>query len=189
MITVVSRSCMYNDEKGDNFDAAALQLADYDTAIVSPCMARMSWHLLMTSIALFDAKATYEALNRVPTAYHAPSLFEQRLEWDAFCDRHATRADFYRQIRMSKASFDKLLLFIRRDLVVDDIRARSWGGAILPELCLYCCLRYCAGGSYSNIKFFIGISTSSFYCAVWRCIDAINQCSNLSSIDFPPENK
>ena len=116
---------MYIDDKGDNFDAAALQLAEYYTAIVSPNMARMLRRLLMTKIALFEAKATYEALNRVPTTHRAPSLLEQRLEWDAFCDRHATRADFQRHIRMSKASFDKLLLFTRRDLVVDDIRARS----------------------------------------------------------------
>ena len=30
-------------------------------------------------------------------------------------------------------------------------------------------------------KYFIGISPSSFYCILWRCIeDAINRCSNLS---------
>ena len=56
---------MYNDDKGDNdFDAAALQLAEYYTAIVSPNVARMLRHLLMTKIALFEANATYEALNR-----------------------------------------------------------------------------------------------------------------------------
>ena len=88
---------------------------------------------------------------------------------------------------MSKASFDKLLLFIRRDLLVDDIRARSRGGAILNKLCLYSCLRYCAWGSYSFIKYFIGTSTSSFYCVVWRDIDVINRCSKLS-IDIPTTN-
>ena len=116
---------MYNDNKGVNFDAAALQLAEYYTAIVSPNVARILRHLLMSKFALFEANGTHEALNRVPTTHRAPSLLEQRLEWDAFCDRHATQADFQRHIRISKASFDKLLLFIRHDLVVDDIRARS----------------------------------------------------------------
>ncbi len=117
---------MYNDDKGDNFDAAALQLAEYYTAIVSPYVARMLRHFLLTKIALFEANATYEALKRVPTTHHAPSLFEQRLEWDAFCDRHATRVDFQTEAHLDvKASFDKLLSFIRRDLVVDDIKARS----------------------------------------------------------------
>jgi hypothetical protein len=71
---------VYIDDKGDNFDAAALQLAEYYTAIVSPNMARMLRRLLMTKIALFEAKATYEALNRVPTTHLAPSLIEQPLE-------------------------------------------------------------------------------------------------------------
>ena len=177
-----------DNDKRDDFDATrALQLAEYYTAIVSPFMMRMSQHMLMTKNALFEAMATYgEELLRDPTTRtrRAPSLFEQRLEWDAFCDRHATRADFQRHIRMSKTSFDKLLALIRHDLMVDDIKARSRGGAILPELCLYCCLRYCAGGSYSDVKYFIGISTSSFYRVVWKCIDAINRCSELS-IDFP----
>jgi hypothetical protein len=118
-----------------------------------------------------------EKLWRVPKtrAHRASSLFEQRLEWDAFCHCHATRADFQRQIRMSKPSFDKLLLLLRHNLMVDAIEARCRGGAILPELCLYCCLRYCAGGSSnSDIKYFIGISTSLLYRVVWRCIDAIN---------------
>lgn len=187
---MVRSSCDDDDEKQerDDFDTAVLPLAEYYTAIVSPFMMRMSRHLLMTQNALFEATAMYgaEKLWRVPNtrAQRAPSLFEQRLEWDAFCHRHATRADFQRHIRMSKLSFDKLLLLIRHDLMVDAIKARCRGGAILPELCLYCCLRYCAGGSYSDIKYFIGISTSSFYRVVWRCIDAINRCSELS-IDFP----
>ncbi len=69
--------------------------------------------------------------------------------------------------RMSKTSFDKLLLFIRRDLEVDASRARCCGGIILPELCLYCTLQYCAGGLYSDIKNFTSISTASFYCALF----------------------
>ena len=58
------------------------------------------------------------------------------------------------------------------------------GGAILPELCLYACLRYLAGGSYSDIKFFTGISVPSLYRVIWKCIDAINACDELA-ISFP----
>ncbi len=86
--------------------------------------------------------------------------------------------------RMSKASFDKLLLFIRSDLEVDASRARCCGGIILPELSLYCTLQYCVGGLYSDIKNFTSISTASFYRVVWKCIDAINKRPKLAII-FP----
>ena len=59
------------------------------------------------------------------------------------------------------------------------------GGAIIPELCLHACsLRYLAGGSYSDIKFFTGMSVPSFYRVVWKCIDAINECDELA-VKFP----
>ena len=115
----------------------------------------------------------------------APSIFDQRLLWDDFCcRRHGSTRGFQRCIRMPKASFDKLLMFIQYDLEVDPSRARCQGGIILPELCLYCTLQYCGGGSYSDIKYFTGISTASFYNVVWKCIDAINKCPKLA-IKFP----
>jgi hypothetical protein len=58
------------------------------------------------------------------------------------------------------------------------------GGTILPELCLYARLRYLAGGSYSDIQYFTGISVPSLYRVIWKCIDAINACKELS-IKFP----
>ena len=60
----------------------------------------------------------------------------------------------------------------------------SRGGAIVPELCLYACLRYLAGGSYSDIKFLTGTSVPSLYRVVWKCIDAINACDELA-LKFP----
>jgi DDE superfamily endonuclease len=173
-----------DDEKNNE-----LGVAEYYTAILSPpCMMRMYRHMLITQTALLNATAAYEDERRRggdtrPTR-RAPSLFQQRLVWDLFCDRHGTRSDFTTHMRMSKASFYELLSLIRHDLEVDETRARSRGGAILPELCLYCCLRYCAGGLHSDIRYFIGISKSSFYRVVWKCIDAINKCPALS-IDFP----
>jgi hypothetical protein len=49
---------------------------------------------------------------------------------------------------------------------------------------LYACLRYLPGGSYSDIKYFTGMSVASLYCVVWKCLDAINECDELA-VKFP----
>jgi len=115
------------------------------------------------------ATSVQTALFNVPIP-RRPSLFDQRLQWADFCARYGTRRDFQRHIRMSPASFKKLLSFIRDDLMVDQEMANIRGGAILPEIALYATLRYLAGGSYSDIRFFTGISTSSFYRVVWKTV-------------------
>ena len=116
----------------------------------------------------------------------APTLFEQRLVWDTFCSRHSARSDFTRYIRMSHDSLNKLLSAVQKDLEVDREMAKLRGGAILSEICLYVCLCYLAGGSYSDIKYFTGISSASFYRVLWKTIRAINQCtSEMLSIKFP----
>ncbi len=114
----------------------------------------------------------------------SPSMVNQRLQWEAFWTRHAGRPDLKRHLRMSDESFLRLLSLVREKLKVDCRMASRRGGAILPELCLYACLRYLAGGSYSDIKFFTGISVASLYRVVWKCIDAINACDNLA-VKFP----
>jgi DDE superfamily endonuclease len=116
------------------------------------------------------------------------SLIEQRLAWDEYCWRHHQRGTLKRRIRMSKDSFDKLVLLIQDDLVVDDASADKRGGAILPEICLYCTLRYLAGGSYLDISDIAGISQSSFYRVVWKTITAIVKCNALK-IRFPKTKK
>lgn len=113
-----------------------------------------------------------------------PSLFDQRLKWNNFRTKHGARADFKRQLRMTPASFDRLLSYIRDDLEVNHSMADLRGGAIIPELCLYCTIRYLAGGSYSDISFHIGISRPSFYRILWKTIKAINNCIELQ-IFFP----
>ena len=60
----------------------------------------------------------------------------------------------------------------------------KWGSAILPEVCLYACLRYLAGGLYLDIKYFAGVSDASLFSAVWKCIDSINVCDELT-VEFP----
>ena len=110
----------------------------------------------------------------IPTR-RSPSSFDQRLVKDTFCIRHCHRADFNRHIRMSYDSFTRLLSVVKKNLEVDNDMAGLRGGAILPEICLYVCLRYLAGGSYSDIKFFTGISVASFYRVFWKTIGAITR--------------
>jgi hypothetical protein len=105
-------------------------------------------------LAAVHCHAQYENRQRSRLLFRSPSLFEQRLQWDFFCTRYGHRAEFKRHMRMTFASFNKLLSCLRPQLQVDNERANSRGGAILPELCLYICLRYLAGGSYSDIPFF-----------------------------------
>jgi len=112
------------------------------------------------------------------------SLFEQRMIWSRIVERHSTRFPFKRHLRMELQSFNKLLSFIRQDLEVDMLQAARRGGAILPELCLYCTLRWLAGGSYSDIYMFAGISKSSFYRVLWKTINLINSTEELL-ICFP----
>jgi hypothetical protein len=92
--------------------------------------------------------------------------------------------NFHRHLRMSKESFDKLLLYIIQGLNDKNERSIGRGGQILPELCLYCTLCYLAGGSYLDIHYFCGISETSFYASVWRVVDLINKCPQLD-IKFP----
>ena len=60
------------------------------------------------------------------------------------------------------------------------------GGAILPEICLFVCLRFLAGVSCLDTEFFTGISVPSYYRIVWKTIWAINKNpSDILSIKFP----
>jgi hypothetical protein len=121
----------------------------------------------------------------------SPSLFLQRLQWNNFCELHGHRAEFKRHLRMTHLSFTKLLASLRLQLEVNQHRANQRGGAILPEICLYVCIRFLAGGSYSDIRFFTGLSVASFYRVVWKTIHAINNmkgdpvAASLLGIKFP----
>lgn len=117
-----------------------------------------------------------------------PSLFTQRLNWEAFVATYGDRRDYKRHMRMTRTSFDKLLSFIRNDLEKDQHMAWLRGGPILPEIMLYCCIRWLAGGMYSDIYMFTGVSRSSFYRSVWVVIHAINKCVELN-MKFPHTNE
>jgi hypothetical protein len=94
------------------------------------------------------------------------------------------KANKHLNVHMTLTSFTKFLSFICDSLLVDSDMASLRGGEIVPEIQLYCTLWYIAGGLYSDIQFFTGISSASFYRVVWRTIRAIVQCKQLS-IRFP----
>ena len=81
---------------------------------------------------------------------------------------------------MEKESFDRLLALIYHELLVKEQYASMRGGSIIPELCLYCTIRWLAGGSYLDIMDIAGISQASFYRVIWKTIIAIVQCPELS---------
>jgi hypothetical protein len=112
------------------------------------------------------------------------SLIEQRMLWKDYCGRHHQRGTLMRRLRMRKHSFDKLVVLLAKDLVVDAVAAHKRGGAIIPEICLYCTLRYLAGGSYLDISDIAGISQSSLYRVIWKTITAIAKCIPLR-LNFP----
>ena len=85
---------------------------------------------------------------------------------------------------MDIESFFLLLSFVHDTLQVDEAKAASCGGMIIPELCLYCTLCYLVVTSYLDVIVFAGISTSSFYRIVHKTIHAINLMDELL-INFP----
>lgn len=111
------------------------------------------------------------------------SAFQQRLNWDEFVQKHKDRPLFRRHLRMTYDSFLRLLEMIKPHLVMRDERMASLrGGQILPELHLYATIRFLAGGLYSDICLFCGISIASFYSVLWRTVHAINKAIK---INFP----
>jgi hypothetical protein len=112
------------------------------------------------------------------------SIMDQRLAWKQYCGRHHQRGTLHRRLRMRKDSFDKLVALLADALAVDEVAARRRGGAIIPEICVYCTLRYLAGGSYLDISDVAGISQASLYRVVWKTITAIVKCNELR-ITFP----
>jgi hypothetical protein len=82
---------------------------------------------------------------------------------------------------MSYDSFCTLLDRIKSHLFESDEKmAALRGGQIIPELHLYATVRYLAGGSYSDICLFCGISVPAFYCILWRTIHAINKAITIT---------
>jgi len=121
---------------------------------------------------------------KVTKDVRASAVYEQRRDWAALMQKYRDRKDFHRHLRTHPDSFDRLLSMIRESLVVNTAMANLRGGPILPEIKLCCAIRWLAGGSYSDIHMFVGITRPSFCRVVWQVIRAINNCTELNII-FP----
>jgi hypothetical protein len=111
-------------------------------------------------------------------------ILQQRVNWDRFIEVHSKTPTFRRHIRMDYGSFLKLLGYIKEKISVDCGMAELRGGAIIPEVRLYTVLRWLAGGSYTDILYFCGISKTAFYDVLWSTIDALINAEELR-IHFP----
>ena len=91
--------------------------------------------------------------------------------------KYANWSDFAQHFCMSILSSNMLLSFMVDDFdcaLVDEKITSHRVPPITPKIKLYPTLQYLTGGSYSPIHFLTGMSTSSFYCVVWKTIRAIN---------------
>jgi len=111
-----------------------------------------------------------------------PSVFQQWCCWESHADLHRRRGALKRRLRMSYQSFVRLPLMIQDDLTVNKLMANPRGGPMIPELCLFCTLRWLAGGSHLDVCDIAGLSTSSFYQVVWRTIAALCRCDQLAIV-------
>jgi hypothetical protein len=116
------------------------------------------------------------------------SIIQQRLDWYTFVEKNKHSVMFKRHLRMTYESFSNLLLLIKDHLKkVDKEMAKKRGGEVIKELRLYATIRYLAGGSYSDICYFCGISKSTFYRILWETINAINKTIKIEFPQSPEE--
>lgn len=108
----------------------------------------------------------------------------ERLRWEEYLAQHRHNPTIEYHLTMKVKSFHKLASKIWQHLVVDEEMAALRGGAITPEICLYCTLRYLACGKYSDIALYAGISETAFYNVVHRTMYAINAEDSLA-LKFP----
>lgn len=65
--------------------------------------------------------------------------------------------------------------------------ARLRGGLVDPMLCVFCMVRYLAGGKYLDVMRLAGISPAYFYKVIWFTIETLINCEDpaLANIRFP----
>jgi hypothetical protein len=120
-----------------------------------------------------------------PRKRQRPSFFvRDRIEWDLHVAELIDEGPhaFPRMYRMSHEAFVKLCSYIDSYCRVDPIMSirRSTKGPIVTEIALHCLLRWLGGGSYLDIRISAGISVSSFYVCIHKCMNAILLCDALS---------
>ena len=89
---------------------------------------------------------------------------------------------FLQLYQMEYQSFMCLCDMIHSKVEVDKdmSRQRTGRGPITVETMLHCLLQWLGGGSYLDIRLSTGISTTSFYRCVYKCIDVILELEELS---------
>lgn len=123
-------------------------------------------------------------LTKTPLS-RSPTTNCQKLVWKKFISRYGKDDKFIkRHLRMSLQSFYKLLSYIKKDLIVSEYFSEKRGGSVLPEICLFCTLRWLAGGSYLDIYVITGVSIPSFYRVVYKTLQLICDCKELD-LHFP----
>ena len=132
-------------------------------------------HMFLTSSIITELDSVFN----VSKKSRRKCIFDQHLSWHAFAQQHSVHPEFHRHLCMSFRLFEKLVGLLKESLAVHEDMVALWGGAILPELCVYVTLWYLAGGSYTDIFYLVGISQPSFYHVLWKTIKAINSCTEL----------
>jgi DDE superfamily endonuclease len=107
-----------------------------------------------------------------------------RITWENYVTAHSRDKKFHHHLRMKYPSFMKLSCLLQPLLAVDKRMAAIRGGAIIPEVCLYCTLRYLGDGKHSDIWDTVKISSTALYAVLSRTLVAIC-CLHQLSLKFP----
>jgi hypothetical protein len=139
---------------------------DEDMTMLLLCAAAIAEHS--------DTRASFYVRDRLEWEVHVTELLEE--------DHLA----FYQLYRMQHASFMKLCSLIHPFISTDEkmSQVRTGKGPITTEIALHCLLRWLSGGSYLDIRLCAGLSKSSFYFCVHKCVEAILLCDELA-YSFP----
>ena len=116
------------------------------------------------------------------------NTIQQKLVWKDYINQFQDNQKFInRHLRMSLDSFNKLLSYIKKGLIVSEYHPNK-PGAVIPELSLFCTLRWLAGCSYLDIYAMTGVSMASFYRVVYKTLELLVDCKEIK-VKFPSTDK
>ena len=155
-----------------------------DSAMSWQTIASNSSDIMNVAITIVVANNIFNGTAPAAPASRPHKTIIVRTMWDEFWARKLTDRNFEQTIRMSRESFIKLTNLLRESLQVDSPMGALRGGAIEPEVSVYCTIRYLGGGNWSDIIEVMGISRSKFYAIIMKTMKAIIGCPALDII-FP----
>ena len=128
-------------------------------------------------------------INQMETSTRGEAFFDQQMHFSNLMNKFTGNREhlFKHHLRMDKLSFLKLFDILHKDLCVNERMAKLRGGAVLPEVQIYCAICFLAGGSHLDIYEKVGISKPQFYCIIWNVFAAICESKNpiIDNIHFP----